>query len=91
MHYMFNIHLPSDTLDERTARFLETGGLPPTGVTMHARWHSLGLDQVFVHVESDDPAAIYRYAAMWADVLEIEVVPVIEDAEAAAVLQSLSE
>ena len=88
---MLNIPLSSDTFPERTARFLETGGLPPEGVTMLGRWHALGADQVFVLAESDDPVAVYRWAAMWADLLEIEMIPVIDDADAAGVLQSLGD
>jgi hypothetical protein len=39
-----------------------------------------------VLTESDDPKAGYEAVAQWADLLEIQTVPVIEDADAGAVL-----
>jgi len=36
--------------------------------------------------ETSNPGAFYESAAVWADILEIHTVPVIEDTEAGAVL-----
>ena len=89
MKYMIAFPLSADTFEERTARFLETGGSPPEGVTMLGRWHSLGLDQAFVLAETDDPKGIYKWISQWADLVEFEVVPVIEDEDAAPILEEL--
>jgi hypothetical protein len=35
-------------------------------------------------IEASDPAALAEHAAEWADVLELEIYPVIEDAAAGA-------
>ena len=89
MKYILSIALTSDTFHERTDRFLQTGAPPPPGVTMLGRWHALGLDQLFILVESDHPAAVFAWAAEWGDMIEMEVIPVIEDDEAAAALQAV--
>ena len=40
----------------------------------------------FVLFETSNPGAFYESAAVWADVLEIHTVPVIEDADAGPIL-----
>ena len=44
---------------EATARFLETGGAPPTGVKMLGRWHGSGLG--YVLAETSDVKAVYEW------------------------------
>ena len=69
------------------ARFLETGGAPPKGVTMLGRWH--GMDgRGFAISESTDAKAMYQWVAQWADVLQLTVTPCVEDADAGAVMAS---
>lgn len=87
MKFMITFPLSADTFKERAARFLETGGKPSQGVTMLGRWHSVDQSEGFVLAETDDPKAIYRWVTEWADLIEFNAVPVIEDEEAAAVLQ----
>ena len=89
MKYMITFPMSMATFHERVARFLETGGSPPEGVTMHGRWHSLGGDIAFVLASTDDPKGIYKWLAGWGDLIEFDVTPVIEDDEAAPILQEL--
>lgn len=89
MKYMITVPLVKATFKERVARFLDTGGQPPEGVTMHGRWHSLGADKAFIVASSDDPKGIYKWVTGWADLIDFEVVPVIEDDEAAPILEEL--
>jgi hypothetical protein len=89
MKYMITFPLSMATFKDRVARFLETGGSPPEGVTMHGRWHALGADKGFLLASTDDPKGIYKWVAGWADLIDFEVVPVIEDDEAAPILQEL--
>ena len=89
MKYMVTFSLPSATFHARVKRFLETGGLPPLGVTMHGRWHSLGGDKGFVLASSDDPKGIYEWIGQWADLMDFNAVPVLDDADAAAVLKTI--
>ena len=87
MKFMISFSMPMETLEERSARFLETGGAPPAGVTMEARWHSVSGAMGWVMAETDDAQALYKWIGEWADVVEFQVDPVIGDAEAAEVLR----
>jgi Domain of unknown function (DUF3303) len=53
-----------------------------------ARRRRTGSD-AFILAETDDPKGIYRWVTGWADLIEFDVVPVIDDEEAAAILQEL--
>ncbi|MGO9242652.1 MAG: DUF3303 domain-containing protein [Bryobacteraceae bacterium] len=55
-------------------------------MTLLGRWHKGDCSGGFVLFETSNAAAFYESAADWADLLEIHTVPVIEDAEAGAVL-----
>ena len=70
------------------ARFLKGGGVPPAGVELIGRWHG-GNGKGFAIAESDDAKAIFHWVAEWQEFMEIEASPLVEDADAGAVLQSL--
>jgi Protein of unknown function (DUF3303) len=65
-------------------QFLKTGGPAPTGGKTLGRWHVPGSIQGWHLIEAKGPEALAEHAAEWADVLELEIHPVIEDAAAAA-------
>lgn len=88
MKYLVSWTLPQGTYNTAVARFLETGGAPPKGVTMLGRWHGMS-GQGFAITESNDAKAMFLFQAQWADVLAIAVTPCLEDADAGAVLASL--
>jgi Protein of unknown function (DUF3303) len=69
------------------ARFTETGGSPPQGVTMLGRWHAPHNNRGFVLAETDDAKALYEWVNQWNDLLEFNLAPVIEDAELTEVLK----
>jgi hypothetical protein len=75
-------------VDATIKRFLETGGAPPEGVRMLGRWHGMN-GQGFALSESTDPKAMYQWCAQWGDLLNLNVIPVVEDADAGPVLASL--
>lgn len=87
MKFMISFPLTYDTRDERTARFLETGGLPPEGVTMHGRWHSISGGHGWVLASADDPGAIYRWVSHWSDLIDFDVDVVVEDEQAAEIMR----
>ena len=62
--------------------FLRTGGPIPPGASSVGRWHTPG-STLGWHLVEGDLTAVAQHVAEWADVLECEVYPVIEDAEAA--------
>lgn len=73
--------------DEGIARFLKTGGLPPAGARLLGRWTCLDMSGGFVLLESDDPKALTEFALAWGDLMELTIVPVLEDQDLAEVLQ----
>lgn len=89
MKYMVTFALTKDGYKERVQRFLETGAPPPEGVNVLGRWFTVAHNRGFILAESNDPTALFRYCAMWNDLIDFEVHPVIEDGDVAAVLKSL--
>ena len=59
-------------------RFLKTGAPAPKGVKTLGRWHTAGSSRGFHLVEGSD-AAVAEINAEWADLLELQAFPVIED------------
>src|SRR5690349_6735550 len=62
--------------------FLRGGGPIPPGATTLGRWHVPGSIQGW-HLVEGDLTAVGQHVAEWADLLEIEVYPVVDDAGAA--------
>jgi hypothetical protein len=63
-------------------QFLKTGGPVPEGAKTAGRWHMPGSSLGWHLIETNDLAAVAQHAAEWADVLELEIYPVIEDDKA---------
>lgn len=76
--------------DEAIARFQKTGGTPPAGAKLLGRWTRLDFSGGFDLLESENPKALTEFALMWSDLMELTIVPVIEDQELSAVLQDFS-
>jgi hypothetical protein len=86
MKFMSTWSFQGGALSEAATRFLAGEAAPEPGTTILGRWHNVDFSGGFFLFESDDPAAIYRGALKWADVLDINTVPVIEDSDAGAAL-----
>jgi hypothetical protein len=71
-------------------QFLETGAPAPKGVENVARYHAPGSTQGWHVMETNDVTALAEHVATWADVLEMEVNPVVEDAQAAEAASRVS-
>ncbi|MGA2755496.1 MAG: DUF3303 family protein [Terracidiphilus sp.] len=65
-------------------QFLKTGGPAPAKAKTVGRWHVPGSMLGWHLIEASGPEALAEHAAEWADVLELEIYPVIEDAAAGA-------
>jgi hypothetical protein len=63
--------------------FLRAGGPVPAGAKTIGRWHVPGSIMGW-HLVDGDLAAVAQHVGEWADLLECEVYPVIEDDDAAA-------
>lgn len=62
--------------------FQETGGAPPKGVEQIARYHVPGSVLGWHVLETDDMTALAEHVNSWGDLIEIELNPIVEDAEA---------
>ena len=75
--------------DEGIARFLATGGHPPAGVKLLGRWTRADFNGGYDLLESDDPQALVEFSLMWSDIMDIEIVPIVEDEQLAEVLKRI--
>ena len=91
MKFMLTFSWKPDTKtrDEGIARFRKTGGQPPKGVRLLGRWTRADFSGGFDLLESDDPQALTEFALMWSDLMELTIVPVLEDQELSDVLQRI--
>jgi hypothetical protein len=72
--------------DEAIARFKKSGGQPPKGAKLLGRWTAVDFSGGFDLIESDDARALTEFSLMWSDLMELRIVPVLEDAELGEVL-----
>jgi len=70
-------------------QFLKTGAPAPAGGKTLGRWHVPGSTLGWHLIEASGPEAMEEHIAEWADVLSLEVHPVIEDAAAGAAAQKI--
>jgi hypothetical protein len=89
MKFMLTFAIKPETegRDEAIARFKRTGGQPPKSVKLVGRWTSADFSGGFDLLETDDVKALTEFSLMWSDVMELRLVPVIEDAQLGEVLQ----
>jgi hypothetical protein len=76
-------------IHEAVQKFLETGAQPQPGVTLLGRWHRADLSGGYSLYETDDPAALYMGAAIWAELMDLETTVVVEDAVAGPALKKV--
>jgi hypothetical protein len=73
--------------DQGIARFQKTGGQPPKGVKLLGRWTRADFSGGFDLLECDDAQRLAEFALMWSDLMELTIVPVLEDKELSKVLK----
>jgi hypothetical protein len=86
MKFMLTWTFQGGAIPEAAERFLAGLAVPEPGTTLLGRWHNVDLSGGFALYEATDPAALYRGAVKWADLLDLSTVAVIEDADAGAAL-----
>ena len=84
MKYMMSWTINPGFYKAAVARFLATGAPLPEGMKLIGRWHAPGSTCGWLLVEGTIEDA-YEHASEWADLLEMQVTPVVEDAEAGAI------
>ncbi len=77
------------TVKEAVAKFVAGEAAPQEGVALLGRWHSVDLSIGFSLYETDKPVQLYKGASIWAGLMELRTIPVIEDAEAGPILASM--
>jgi hypothetical protein len=88
MKFMVRWKIPCAARVAAEQRFLATGGAPPAEVKIVGRWHGASSWGVAI-AETSDARALYTWVQQWNDLLELEVTPCLDDAEAAEVIASL--
>ena len=88
MKYMMSWTIRPAFYKAAVARFLSTGAPLPEGMKLIGRWHAAGSTYGWLLVEGSIEDA-YEHASEWGDLLEIQVTPVVEDAEAGAIVAKL--
>jgi hypothetical protein len=89
MKFMSTYSIIPGTVQELAEKFLAGEAAPTPGVTLLGRWHKADCSGGFSLYETDNAALLHLGAAKWADLLDITIVPVIEDAEAGANLAAI--
>lgn len=89
MKFIMTFTIPSDKQkrSEAIARFLKTGGQPPKGATLLGRWTRADFSGGCALLDSENTQALTEFSLMWSDVLELTIVPVLEDQEVSEVLK----
>ena len=85
MKCMVTWKIPPGSHQAATESFLSGGAPMPEGVQCLGRWHAPGSVYGWLLVEGD-LTAIGQHVAEWANLLELQTTPVLEDAEAASSL-----
>ena len=80
MNYMVVWNISRENFKPAVARFKKNAPLPK-GLALLGRWHALGSGEGFSLMRTDDPVALSEYVASWADLVDISVVPVVDDAQ----------
>lgn len=75
--------------DEAIARFKKTGGQPPKGVKLLGRWTRADLGGGFDLLESSDAQSLAEFSLAWSDIMDLTILPVVEDEALAAVLETV--
>jgi hypothetical protein len=88
VHFMSIYTFHAEHKNAAVARFKETGGAPPAGIKLLARWHDVGGRRGFTICEADDPVALSIWSNKWSDLMKIEVFPVVNDEQLVKVLSS---
>ena len=87
MKFILTYTLKQESRDRAFARFLKTGAPTPKGVTLLGRWTRLDVAGGCLLAESNDPKALAAFSRDWSDVCELQLMPVLEDADLAQVLK----
>ena len=84
MKFMITWKIPPGCYKPAVEAFLSGGAPVPPGIKSVGRWHTPGSASGWHLVEGNDGAALAQHVAEWANLCDLQIFPVIEDAEAAS-------
>lgn len=87
MKIMLTWTIAPERIDDVVKYFLTGKEKIPKGLKMVGRWHSAGIGWALV--EADDVPTVYKFTDQWESMIRFVVTPVMDDAETAAILQSM--
>lgn len=82
MKFMLTWRTRPDLYKAAFQHFQKTGGAPTKGVEQVARYHVPGSVLGWHVLETNDMTALAEHVNSWGDLIEIELHPIVEDAEA---------
>jgi hypothetical protein len=88
MKYMIAWKIAPGDIKSAAKAFLKGGAPMPKGLTMIGRWHAPGSSYGWAVVEGNE-VALAQHVAEWEHLLEFQITPVLEDAEAGKALASV--
>lgn len=88
MIFLVTYTISPENRDATLARFKETGGVPPPGIKMLGRWHSVSGGKGWALSETDDATTAYAWCLRWSDLLHFEITPVLTDEQVVKVLSA---
>lgn len=86
MTFVIQYSIRPEHRDAAQARFKATGGLPPEGAKMIARYHLAGGLGGYVIAETNTAEALGHWTQAWSDLLTFTVTPVVDDETIAKVM-----
>ncbi len=78
-------HTPA-ARDATITQFMATGGMPPAGIDMLSRYHNVDGTGGFAICQSTDASALASWALDWNGLIEIKIVPIMDDETISGVL-----
>jgi hypothetical protein len=92
MKYMVTFQWQPDAQKqaEGIARFRKTEGRPPQGVKLLGRWTRADFSGGFALVEAEDAKALTEFGHKWSDLMELRIMPVVDDPELLEVLKRVA-
>ena len=84
MKFMVSWKIPPGSHKPAAEIFLSSGAPVPASLKLLGRWHAPGSGYGWLLLEGSDTTALAQHLGEWANFLEFQVTPVIEDAEAGA-------
>ena len=84
MHYMIVEHFRNGDPLPVYRRFRDQGRLAPEGLRYVSSWVTKDLGRCYQVMECEDRQLLAQWTALWADLIEFEIIPVMTSADAVA-------